>query len=622
MGIKKFLLTLAVILGSLVLHAQSEFSRHTVQQGETVYSIAKNYNLSESELLKYNPDIAKKLRVGDILIIPKKSAYENGTTTHTAQPKETLYGLAKQYNCTVEEIEALNPELKNGLKVGMLIKIPSKKDPLTEPEDHSQFEYHTVAEKETVYSLCRMADISEEEFLKHNTQVIQSGLQIGMRVKWPKTQTTRTPAQLPKQETKSASGYATYRIKVGDDLQKIASQFGMIEDDLIKLNPELANEILPGRFILVKPTSKPDLHSISAEQKNAFWRPVASNENIHLTVLLPFFLGEEDSLGIKVNEKAKMALQFWAGFQIAADTLIKSGYNITIDVFDTQNSSDRLDHLVKKINPNTDIIIGPLYAKNAQEVAKAIPDKWVVSPLSKTLNNNLHPNLINSAANNEAEFKAIARYINKQKRPVNVVFWNLDTIPSKINVEKVQQLVQNPKASIQEVWIKQGSKNQPKISDYVQTEKLNLFVLVDNDLAFLSANMNYMRGTKDTNTVLIGTSKLLELKTIETRYMNSINFRSFDSDFIDYSDTATQQFIIKFRQSTQTDPNKFGFYGYDAALYFIQLAAEKKGKSDIVWPVIQGLCQGFQFNKSGNGAINNEYMHTLRIKDMMLQKAD
>jgi len=623
MGIKNFFLTLVIALYTLPAWAQNEFARHTVQPGETVYGIAKFYSITEAELIKYNPDIAQNLRVGDILIIPQIPKKAESYITHEVQARETLYGLSKQYNCSEEEILALNPEVKDGLKKGMVLKIPNKKPTATEPEDTKRFEYYTVQEKETVYSLCRVAGISEEEFLNLNPHVRTEGLKVGMRVKWPKQQPTTTTS-LPKSPD-PVKNYTSYRIEEGDNIENIAARFKMTPEELIKLNPELAQEVVVGRFILIKPgTAAKNIRKVAsgATMPIVWHTPSSLNNTLRMAVLLPFYADNNDSTGAKVNDKAKMALQFWAGFQVGLDTLAAMGYNITVDVYDTQNDSRRVEGIAKNIHPDVDIIVGPLYAKNAEYLAKALPNKTIVSPLSKTLENEKLPNLVNSAVNSDGELKAIARYINQIKQPVNVVFWNLDTIASEQNVAYVKRYINHADVKIQEVWLPKSGKNERKMSDYKMDGRKNLYVIVDNDMAFLSSTMNKIRGTQDTNMVLLGTSKLLELKTIETRYMSSINFRAFESDYINYSDTATQQFILKFREKTNTEPNKFGFYGFDTALYFAQIASAKKEFDNFPWPIVQGIIQGFLFVENGNGATNNEYLHTLRIKEMMLMQVD
>ncbi|MFC7773893.1 LysM peptidoglycan-binding domain-containing protein [Flavobacterium sp. GCM10027622] len=129
---------------------------HTVETKETKYGIAKKYGLTVEELEKKNPEIVNGLQVGQVLLIkgerpkpveivktetPKEEppvapkAPNQGiavvektlsTIGYTIQPKETLYSLSRQFNITQEELIKMNPELKDGVKEGMLIDVPVK----------------------------------------------------------------------------------------------------------------------------------------------------------------------------------------------------------------------------------------------------------------------------------------------------------------------------------------------------------------------------------------------------------------------------------------------------------------------------------------------------------------
>lgn len=109
---------------------------HDVQPKETKYSIAKQYGITIAELEKKNPEIVSNLPIGYHLLIKgnpvkdKEIGSNNAFTNspyknYEIKPKETLYSLSKMAGMTQEELLALNPELKNGVEIGMNIKVPS-----------------------------------------------------------------------------------------------------------------------------------------------------------------------------------------------------------------------------------------------------------------------------------------------------------------------------------------------------------------------------------------------------------------------------------------------------------------------------------------------------------------
>ena len=104
---------------------------------------------------------------------------------HEVQPLETVFGLSKQYGITEEELIRANPELTEGLKAGQIIRIPRKTQTGENPADDGRFFYHKVAPKETVYGLTKRYNITTSDLLKYNPQ-LADGLKAGMILRIPK----------------------------------------------------------------------------------------------------------------------------------------------------------------------------------------------------------------------------------------------------------------------------------------------------------------------------------------------------------------------------------------------------------------------------------------------------
>jgi LysM repeat protein len=115
------------------------FVMHQVDAKETLYSISKKYSVKVEDIKAANTGVADGIKIGQIILIPYKGLVQNlpGTTNevkpvktgkiHKVEPKETLFGIAKKYNVSVDDIKRVNPELMDGLKAGMEIVIPSNK---------------------------------------------------------------------------------------------------------------------------------------------------------------------------------------------------------------------------------------------------------------------------------------------------------------------------------------------------------------------------------------------------------------------------------------------------------------------------------------------------------------
>jgi LysM repeat protein len=122
---------------------------------------------------------------------------------HKVLPKETLYSLARDYNVTVDDIKANNPLVaQNGLQIGQIVKIttskkvdikqsttlikPSPASKSNKPTNselnlnlNSRIIKHTVQPKETLYSLSKKYNVSVEQIKEQNAALLINGLQIG-----------------------------------------------------------------------------------------------------------------------------------------------------------------------------------------------------------------------------------------------------------------------------------------------------------------------------------------------------------------------------------------------------------------------------------------------------------
>lgn len=159
-NIHKWLLLLVMSCLTMTMMAQKNARYHTVEEGQTLYSIARLYNLSPSELMKLNPDVGDLIQPGDKLRIPDNAkatpvangpgaAFVGGTGTATTggkspckemyqiKKKDTLYRIAVEHGVTVQEMIIANPGLteEGKLKKGEWLCIPFSKAELQAEAD-------------------------------------------------------------------------------------------------------------------------------------------------------------------------------------------------------------------------------------------------------------------------------------------------------------------------------------------------------------------------------------------------------------------------------------------------------------------------------------------------------
>jgi LysM repeat protein len=136
---------------------------HTVKSGESVYGISKTYGVTESELLAANPSLSYGLKVGEQLIIPvKPTTGSSKFVYHTIKNGETLYGIAKDYNTTIEKLIELNPGIASAnLQIDdVLMILPNTTKDIIVQKDIKQFIPYVVTAGDTYESVAAANGIS------------------------------------------------------------------------------------------------------------------------------------------------------------------------------------------------------------------------------------------------------------------------------------------------------------------------------------------------------------------------------------------------------------------------------------------------------------------------------
>jgi cell wall-associated NlpC family hydrolase len=236
-----------VFFTGLSAFSQENYTKHTVSKGETITQIAAHYHIKSSAIYELNPDAKKGIKFKSVLLIPtivskSKNTASDITSTypekkHTVLPKETLYGIAKQYRVTVEDLNKINPTLqKSGLKKGDKIRIPgtelNQSPAVTVTEPIKEIQKNTIPER-------KVTQKEEANF------VVKSNATKEM----PSEEVVR---EIVAQETKYS----------------IAREYGITVADLDKANPILETESLKiGQKIIIPIKEESNVAPLAVVQK-------------------------------------------------------------------------------------------------------------------------------------------------------------------------------------------------------------------------------------------------------------------------------------------------------------------------------------------------------------------
>lgn len=165
-----------------------QFIIHQIDEKETLYSISRRYNVPITAILEVNPTADGGLATGQLLKVPyvfkgnKAQAQPGGDRIHKVAPKETLFSISNLYDVSVDDIKAWNNLKDNSLSTGQSLIIKKKSTLSTEanklPETKSLTGVHTVAPKESMYSIARLYGITVQQ-LKEWNGIDGSELKIG-----------------------------------------------------------------------------------------------------------------------------------------------------------------------------------------------------------------------------------------------------------------------------------------------------------------------------------------------------------------------------------------------------------------------------------------------------------
>ena len=171
-----------------------QFYMHFVKQGETLFEIAKTYDVSVEDIYSNNPAAKSGIKSGQILKIPYKETKNKSNTQelksgesfqHIVKGKETLYGIARSYGADINEIKGLNPGMGDSVKEGQAINIPVRYKPEKSiSEKTSATLKHTVQSGETLYSISRQYNVPADD-IKAANPGMQESLKIGQELLIP-----------------------------------------------------------------------------------------------------------------------------------------------------------------------------------------------------------------------------------------------------------------------------------------------------------------------------------------------------------------------------------------------------------------------------------------------------
>lgn len=576
---KQIIITILLVLSSVFTIGQigeakvvdiegKQYYEHKVKKGQTAYGISKMYETSVDVLYKHNPDAESGLQIGQKLYLPVQGQgvsdespvdqvdhqtvipdiqdveglqaeihTDTNKIIHVVEPGETMYGIAKKYGVSVEDIKTANGNSVN-LSVGQKLIIPVDqadknnevvplvKDPVNmsvAPGDSVVL--HKVKKGDTFYSLSKLYNVTGQE-IRDSNDGLPKGLQLG----------------------------ETIRIVVKKKLP--------------------ANYTTPDTNLTVVYDSTTRIETV-----------------YDIAIMLPFMLDENDKFRAKCPPVGDcpfygytmMALNMERGIMMAVDSLKKAGLSVNIHVYDTEKDTAVIRGILNKPEmERMDLIFGPLYPRQIKIVAEYARDHKIQNIIPVPVSNKAlykNPYLSKYVTSTPTQVRKLGEYVADRFPMANVIAiknksdeqdaFYFDEFVASFN----EAATKNPLRLTKQVHTAEMSTSskltnvEAKLSDTA----LNVIVVPSQELGHVSNFVTKLVATSNRNPYskyryqIVGLEDWIGFETIDEKYKSRFKLNVVTSGYIDYSDPKIKKFIKDFRSEYGIDPDKYAIHGFDAA---------------------------------------------------------
>ena len=562
---------------------------HTVKSGDTLYSMSKAYGVSEDAIKECNPTVADGLKLDQTVKIP---VADNATADarevkkrkkefveHKIRGGETLYSIARDYNISVNTIREDNPGLNpQSLSIGQSLWVrksdmgsSSEKEAQAEMDAYADnlnkatddgFEYYVVKPGETVYSLARRFEITEQEFAANND--IAGGLKAGAVIRIP--------------------------IKDEENVNQMEKKADVPESELI---------------------------AAQSSDENIIFRALPSDQILNIALMLPF------NVESKPNSSY---VEFYQGFLLGLEKMKQEGRGESkLTVYNTEHNPVKVQNIVKSpAFEGTNLIIGPVYEDELSPVlqyarANSTP---VVSPLAdiKTVKS---PAIYQLSPDPAKKYDKIGDLIDGG-RDIYLIY--ADSFDKEFEGEVLALLKDKPYAAYtysfnqKSIFTPRNSaaRQIEVMDDILKEEKPCLFVVlanketdVDRILGTISSSKVAIteKSEKSAPYVVLGTSRWGRFNNIDhTTYFNN-NVVMISTYHAKRDSQVVREFDSRYIEAYNSLPSLYAYRGYDAAVIFCTGM-----RSDIDYNMLDKkytpLQTSYQFSHKGEGDkyVNQEWM--------------
>ena len=219
---------------------------YIVQKGDTLYGIAKKYNTSVDAIKKENNLANDRLYIGQKLKINSNGNEPLECIVYTVKKGDTLYSIAKKYNTTVNEIKSYNNLSSNSLQIGDRIIIPCNLENDYKPGGYVSY---TVEKGDSLYSIANKFGTTVDKIISDN-DLKSNVLQIGTVLIVDDNKGISSVKECYGNNIDTVVNNK-YIVKKGESLYSIAKKFNTSVDSIKRKNNLSSNLISIGQELII-----------------------------------------------------------------------------------------------------------------------------------------------------------------------------------------------------------------------------------------------------------------------------------------------------------------------------------------------------------------------------------
>jgi LysM repeat protein/ABC-type branched-subunit amino acid transport system substrate-binding protein len=578
---------------------------------------------------------------------------------HTVQKGQTLYSISKAYEVTQEEIKKENPQIDVvNLREGLAIKIPDTRarQAAVYPENREDFYAHKVRRGQTIYSLSKKYDVTEAVIYHYNPWA-REGINADQTIWIP-----RKKELLDISETARANDFFFYyTAKEKDTLYSISKLYGVSVSDIIDANPELREGLRPKQVLKIPKikTPVPELLTIADSLVNLSLPCMVDDETViyDVALVLPFFSNfnlEEPEVpidtiaeeGTYIPPQRQQGLrgrnfaEFYEGFMLALDSLKSTGLSVVLHVYDSERDTLKTKKIMQELSlVQPDLLIGPVYTEDVKIAGHLARYQEIelVSPLS-TRNSLVagNANIIQVIPSRQAESFALANYLKQYNKGRFILIRGTDSVSmnnswrfKKYFLENIPTDISGNPLHFEDYRLNDSLMNV--LGKVLSKEDENIIIVFSENEPAVSRLVTRLYMMYSLYPVkLFGMPVWQTWKTIDLNYFHSLQLNLITPFYTDYANPQVKRFLYKSRVELGYEPYEissigynFSMLGYDIGFYFLA-ALNQYGKNFlqcIDQVEADQLLTKYHFQRAGEGGyVNNSFNLIQYKKDFTIER--